>query len=99
MNIPWKEALLLILLIATTMSLSDLKLKPKYSQMIARYPIIRFLIIFTTAFFLFSLDIGGGEYPITTRLIVSGVVAYIIQIVISANTMMLTLLPAPPIQE
>nr|QBK87163.1 MAG: hypothetical protein LCMAC201_00650 [Marseillevirus LCMAC201] len=91
MKIPWKEALLLMLLVGVSVSLSDLKLKPKYNQMITRYPSIRFLIIFITAFLLFTLDIGG-QYSITTRLLVSVVVAYIIQAFIARSTM-LTLLP------
>ncbi len=92
MKIPWKEALLLMLLVGVTVSLSVLKLKPQYREVIARYPSIRFLIIFTTAFLLCSLDIGG-MYPITTRVIVSAVVALIIQTFIARSTMMLTLLP------
>ncbi len=99
MKLPWKEALLLILFVGVTISLSDLKLKPKYSQMIAQYPIIRFLIIFTTAFLLFSLDIGGGKYSIITRVLVSAVVALIIQTFVAENTTMLTLLPPPPVEE
>jgi len=92
-KLPWKETLLLFLLIGLNMSMSNLQLKTKYSQTIGMHQGVRFLIIFLTAFTLFSLDLGG-KYSILTRIIVSVIVAILVQVFFSYNVSMMNLEPA-----
>ena len=92
--IPWKETMLIFLLIGLSMSLSNLKLKDTYVRDITTHPWIRFLIIFLTAFMIFSLNIHGN-YSITTRAIVSALITIVIQTFLAANTILFLL--GPPV--
>lgn len=86
----WKEILLVFLLIALSMSLSNIRLKPKYARDIASHPTFRFLIIFLTAFMIFNLNIDGRR-PLLIKLIASFVVASIVHLLLAANTTIINL--------
>ncbi len=95
-QLPWRETLLIFLLVALSMSLSDLRLKDNIVRDIAMHPWIRFLIIFMTAFLIFSIDIDSN-YSMDTRILVSAFIAFVVQTFLSANATLLTL--KPPISE
>lgn len=92
-QLPWRETLLIFLLVALSMSLSDLQLKDTIVRDIAMHPWIRFLIIFMTAFLIFSLNIDS-KYSMFTRILVSAFIAFIVQTFLSANATLLTLQPS-----
>lgn len=92
MNLPWKETLIILLLVALSMALSDLHLKNKYVRDIAMHPLFRFSILFLTSFLIFSFNIDGN-YSLATKVVVSSLVAIFVMYVLSANTTMLDLVP------
>jgi len=83
-DLPYKETLLILLLIILNLSLNNVHLKPKYSELITKNSKIRFVIIFLTAYILFSLDIAG-DYTVFTQLIVSFFVAILVQLFMLDN--------------
>jgi hypothetical protein len=91
-NIPGKETLVLLLLIVLTLSINNLRLKNQYVQYIAVHPIFRFFIIFLMALLLFSFDLGG-TYSIMIRITVAAVVAFIVEVFITANVTLMVLQP------
>jgi hypothetical protein len=94
-KLPWKETLLIFLLVALSMSMNDLRLKDNIIRYIAMHPWIRFLIIFMTSFLIFSLDIDR-KYSILTRVIVSALIAFVVQTFLTVNATLLTLQPPSP---
>jgi len=84
MLFPWKESILVFLLIALNISFNSLHFKSRYNQLIGEYPQIRFFIIFATAMTVFSLDVSG-KYPLSVRLLTATVIALIVQQMIEYN--------------
>ena len=82
MIIPWKETLLLFLLIGLNLSFNNLQLKPQYVKIITENSWVRFMIIFATAFLLFSLDLGG-QYSFSTTVLVSAFVSIVMYAIFS----------------
>ena len=95
-SLPWKETALIFLLVVLGMSMNDLRLKDNIVRNIAMHPWIRFAIIFMTAYLIFSLNIDQ-KYSVSTRIIVSAVIAFVVQTFIAANATLFTL--QPPISD
>ncbi len=97
MKLPWKESLLIFLLIALSISISKLQIKDKYLRYISMHPSVRFMIIFLTAYLIFSLNIEN-EYSITTRIIVAALVAFVVQSFLAVNTTLVPIVPIVPVE-
>lgn len=84
-SVPWKETLLIFLLVSLSISINTLHFKEGIVKNIARHPIVQFFIVYLSAFLIISLNIET-HYPLIERIIVATIVATAVQFILLAST-------------
>lgn len=81
---PWRESLLIFLLLWLNMGMSYMIVKKNYVPIVSslgRYRLIRFLFIFITSYLTFSIDLDDG-YEKYMKILAALVIAFVFDLFI-----------------
>lgn len=87
--IPWREALVILLLLLLNSGMSFVSLRPKYVDIVSRYRWVRFIIIFVVSYLYFSSQVKDGNYSLEVKIFSAIIVAFIFDIFLSADAVTL----------
>lgn len=83
-NIPWRESVLIILMVLLGISFNTVQLRSNHVQIIQTRTELQFLILFCTAYLLFTFDFHG-KYSQITKVASSLFVAFIVMFIVQKN--------------
>jgi len=83
--LPWKEILLIFLLLFMTLSMNTVSLRNDYVNFIVRHHWVRSVIIFIMSYLVFSFNVEN-EYTEFTKITVSLFITFIFYFFITRNT-------------
>lgn len=88
---PWREALIILLLLWISAGMKYVDIKPQYIDFVAKYRWVRFSMVFMLSYLYFSLDFKVGDlYSVPIKLLVSFIVSFIYNEFLSTDAVFLT---------